>query len=195
MKFSKIEIKHLLIAWIAISLAFAIAFTGIQLSLKLLAALVISLFTVGIGFVFHELSHKYLAQKYHCLAEFRANYRMLLLAIVFSFFGFVFAAPGAVLISGHINLKQRGKISAAGPFMNLLIAFIFLIFFLIFKSLNIEILNTIFRYGILINSWLALFNLLPFGIMDGYKVLAWNKKYYSILIGASILIVICSYLI
>lgn len=125
MKFSKIEIKHLLIAWSAISLAFAIAFTGIEIPLRFLFAVITSLFTVGIGFIFHEMGHKYMAQKYHCIAEFRADYKMLLLAVAVSFLGFVFAAPGAVLISGRVNLKQRGKISAAGPFTNLVISFFF----------------------------------------------------------------------
>lgn len=193
MRFSKIEIKQLIIAWFVISLAFAIAFTGLSLSIRFIGALLVSFFTVGIGFIFHELGHKYMAQKYHCFAEFRANYQMLFFALLVSLFGFVFAAPGAVMISGHVNLKQRGKISAAGPFMNLVIALFFIIFLLIFK--NIEIVASIFFYGALINSWLALFNLLPFGILDGHKVLVWNKKYYGILIGVSILFVFISYII
>ena len=195
MKFSRIEIKHLTIAWLIISLAFAIAFTGISFSLKFLWAVLISFFTVGIGFIFHELGHKYMAQKYHCVAEFRANYPMLLLAIILSFLGFIFAAPGAVMINGYVNLKQRGKISAAGPFMNLIIALIFIIFLFIFKTLNIESIVNILFYGALINSWLALFNLLPFGILDGNKILAWNKKYYGILVIVSVLFVVASYLI
>lgn len=65
----------------------------------------------------------------------------------------------------------------------------------IFRISGISSFYDILFYGALINSWLALFNLLPFGILDGNKVLAWSRKHYSILIGVSVLFVILSYLI
>ena len=73
MKFSRTEINHLLRAWIIISIAFAIAFQGLSLDPAFFVVILISGFTVGIGFLFHELGHKFLAQKYGCWAEFRAN--------------------------------------------------------------------------------------------------------------------------
>lgn len=106
MKFSKTEIMHLLRAWFIISLAFAIAFAGFSLDPAFIIVVIVALFTVGIGFVFHELGHKYLAQKYECWAEFRANNFMLGLALVFSFFGFIFAAPGGVFIKGYLTKRK-----------------------------------------------------------------------------------------
>ena len=99
MKFSSIETKDLFYAGVMISLAFAILLSGGLLGLNTTIFL-IAFFTAGLGFLLHELMHKYVAQGYGLWAEFRANYKMLWLAVFFSFFGFIFAAPGAVYIRG-----------------------------------------------------------------------------------------------
>jgi Zn-dependent protease len=120
--------------------------------------------------------HKFVAQKYLLWAEFRASYKMLWLALLFSFFGFIIAAPGAVLIRGNLNREKNGKISLAGPMTNIVLAFLFLILLLSINSGGI--LNLFFSYGLIINSLLALFNLIPFPPFDGYKVYIWNKAVY-----------------
>ncbi len=191
MKFSSIEIRDLLKAWIAISLAFAIIMNkSIPLDVlpnkNFFLILIISAFTVGIGFLLHELSHKYLAQKYNCFAEFRSFDIMLILAIIFSFFGFIFAAPGAVMISGRITKEKNGKISMMGPLSNLIIAFIFLLLSFIITS-NLFLLIT--NYGVMINSWLALFNLIPFWNFDGAKIFHWNKLVYFALVIIAIIFI------
>jgi len=170
---SEAEIIDLFKAWLAISIAFAIVMTRGHLTtssffLNLLAAL----FTVGIGFMLHELGHKAVAQKFGCFAEFRANNQMLVLAIAVSFLGFIFAAPGAVVIAGkHIYGRRNGLISMAGPLMNIVLALMFL-------AANLYMPNTIFRYGFMINIWIALFNMLPFSIIDGAKIYQWSKAVY-----------------
>src|SRR3989344_7145769 len=112
MKFSKKEIFDLIKAWIAIAIAFTIVLRHrYDYSLSLIFFL--SITTVGIGFLLHELAHKWVAQKYGCFAEFKAFNLMLVLAIALSLFGFVFAAPGAVFISDHVNKRKNGKIAAA----------------------------------------------------------------------------------
>jgi Zn-dependent protease len=97
---------------------------------------------------------------------------MLILAILMSFFGFVFAAPGAVMIHGFVNKERNGKISIAGPGVNIILAIIFLTLGVFFGK------NVIFTYGYMINVWLALFNMIPFGNFDGSKILKWDKKIY-----------------
>src|SRR3990167_8559094 len=127
---SETEIKDLLKAWIAISIAFAIALSGSVFSSGFYTKFIIASLTVGIGFLFHEMGHKIVAQRYGCFAEFRSFDNMLILAIAMSFFGFIFAAPGAVMISGHVTKGRNGRISAAGPIINLILAlaFLFMIF-------------------------------------------------------------------
>lgn len=176
MKFSRFEISELLKAWLAISLAFAILLSG---SIDLVAAILVSAVTVGLGFLLHELAHKFSAQYYGHWAEFRSDDKMLLFAIVSAFLGFIFAAPGAVYIRGNVSKRENGIISAAGPITNLVLA-------AIFYSLQ-PILGGFAYYGALINSFLALFNMIPIMNLDGAKVLAWNKVVFGILIGVSFL--------
>ncbi|HUW43966.1 MAG TPA: hypothetical protein VMV95_03340 [Bacillota bacterium] len=181
MKFSTKEKKDLFFAGIMISLAFAILLSGGLsgiLSLSFYVIFVIAFFTAGIGFLLHELMHKYVAQSYGLFAEFRAYYKMLWMALVLSFFGFIIAAPGAVYIKGNINKEKNGKISIAGPVTNLVLGFLFLIFLLI---LNPEgIFKAFLGFGLTINSLLAAFNMIPVLPFDGSKVMAWNKNIYTI---------------
>jgi len=192
MRFTNKEIKDLFLAWLLISLAFAILFSGTEAvfttPLLFLLSLGISALTAGIGFLFHELMHKYIAQSYSLKAEFKAFYNMLFLAILFSLFGFIIAAPGAVFIRGLINKEKNGKISLAGPVTNIILAILFLIPILLIKPVGI--LGLFLFYGLMINALLALFNMLPFLPFDGGKVYAWNKLIYT----ATILIALALFL-
>ena len=178
MKFSSIETKDLFYAGVMISLAFAILLSGGLLGLNTTIFL-IAFFTAGLGFLLHELMHKYVAQGYGLWAEFRANYKMLWLAVFFSFFGFIFAAPGAVYIRGQITRERNGKISLAGPMTNLVLAFGFLIL-IFFISTSNPVLNAFFGFGLTINSLLAAFNMIPTMPFDGAKIIQWNKPIYYI---------------
>lgn len=178
---SKMELKDITKAWIAISLAFAFILPSIiserlNVQLNIFSYILISALTVGTAFLVHEIAHKLVAQHYGCFAEFRSFDMMLILAVLFAyFFQFIFVAPGAVMISGPIGKRRNGKISASGPFMNIILALLFLAGY--FSSPNI-----IFYFGYTINSWLALFNMLPFWLFDGKKIYSWNKFIYFIML-------------
>jgi len=191
MKFSKIEKEHLLKAWFGISLAFALLYSD-PLSDGFMIIFTISLLTAGIGFLLHEIAHKFVAQKYRYIAEFRSDEKMLLFAVAAAyFFGFLFAAPGAVLIHGRsITKDKNGKISAAGPATNIILAALF--FGLSFFFGN-NLIAIAFKYGFRINAFLALFNMLPFMNFDGVKILDWNKTIYGIMIAISGLMTVLSY--
>lgn len=185
---SKKEVINLVIAWLSLSLAVALLFSRSFFRLNIfLELLIVSFITAGSGFLFHELSHKFVAQRYGCWAEFRANYQMLVLAVASGAAGFLFAAPGAVEIRGNVTLRNSGIIAIAGPLMNLFLYFLFL-FISFFNS------NTITNFGIFINSFLAAFNMLPFGPLDGKKVLNWNKIIFAIVFVFSILVAIHSFI-
>ena len=182
---SETEIRDLLKAWIIVSIAFAVVLRY-SFPYNFYLTFIIASLTVGAGFLLHELGHKIVAQHYGCFAEFRSFDNMLILALVMSFFGFVFAAPGAVMISGRINSRKNGVISAAGPLVNLGLSLVFLV--LVFSQPP-KLFKAIAYYGFLINSWLALFNMIPFWLFDGYKVWKWNKLAYSAIAGAAFLFV------
>lgn len=178
---SNVELKNIGKAWAAISLAFAILFAGISNQLPI--AFLISALTVGTAFLLHELAHKIVAQKFGAFAEFRSDDKMLLFAILLSFTGFIFAVPGAVMISGNITRTQNGKISLAGPLMNFILALIFL-------TINLITPNIISNYGFTINAWLGLFNLIPFGNFDGRKIKTWNQNIWLAMIITGIILLL-----
>ena len=179
--FSRIEIRDIIIAWVALGVAFSFALGGGGFSLLgaqgfnltvTLYLIGISLITVGPGFVFHELSHKFMAQRYGYWAEFRMWPFGLVLALVSSMIGFIFAAPGATYISGNnISMSENGRISLAGPLTNVGIALLFLPLYLFGGN---GVLGLVGVIGVRINLILAAFNMLPLGPLDGSKVFRWN---------------------
>ncbi|MEM3373862.1 MAG: hypothetical protein QXE31_01445 [Candidatus Woesearchaeota archaeon] len=185
LKFSKDEIEQLIKAGIVLSLAFTIlniglrdlifGFNNIYKFFNIFIIFIITLLTVGLAFLVHELAHKFLAQKYKCKAEFKANNTMLFFGLMTSFLGFIFISPGAVYIQGRINKSQNAKISLVGPLSNLILGFIFFVFFVFFRD---TIISNFFFYGLKINFFLGFFNLLPFYGFDGFNVFKWNKFIY-----------------
>ena len=191
-RFSRTEVIHLLVAWFAISLAFSFLFTRDFVELPLYIA--ISVITVGIGFLLHELAHKVVAQRYGAWAEFRMSIQNLMLAILLAYgAGIVFAAPGAVhIFSQQISVKRNGLISAAGPLTNLLLLLLFAVLLLGGMFYEIKLLQTVGHFGVLINSMLAAFNMIPFGVLDGRKIFIWNKQVYAALAAPAFLLFIYS---
>jgi Zn-dependent protease len=185
--FSQVEVRDILVAYLGLGVAFFIAFVGIGTVLSLglgnffvadpgqlspFEVLGISLIAVGPGFVLHELSHKFTARRYGYWAEFRMWPLGLLIAIVTSTLGFIFAAPGATYISGvNITKPQNGRISIAGPLTNVAVALVFFPL-LVFAG---GFWGDLGSYGVFINIWLALFNMLPMNPLDGAKVFSWSK--------------------
>ena len=205
-RISRQERFDLLVAWGAISLAFAIIFLkesgrvdpGTALSL-----IGISLVTVGIGFVAHEMAHKFTAIKFGYWAEFRKDNMMLLVAVALAaLVGVVFAAPGATVIyannrfGGGLSKEQNGKISAAGPVTNLLLCIPFaglLVYGGISSPVFGSLVSLIGMMGLQVNAMIAAFNMLPVSILDGRKVLAWNTGIFIVLIVAAFGTLLLSY--
>ena len=195
-RISRREEFDLFVAWIAISLAFAIIFLrdiGRADPVIALLFLGVSLFTVGIGFILHEMAHKFTAIKYGFWAEFRKDNIMLVVAVALAaLVGVVFAAPGATVIydtTGRgISREQNGKISAAGPVVNLLLCIPFAVL-LVYggggMSLTGNIATMIGMIGFQVNAMIAAFNMLPVSVLDGKKVFAWNKGVFLVLIIAA----------
>lgn len=180
------EVKDIVKAWAAISLAFAIViYGGLKFEMGFLLSFMMSGATVGIGFLFHELAHRTVARYYGCKAFFKADPVMLIIAIVCSFFGFVFAAPGAVYILGYAGVSRTGKISIAGPLTNIILSALFLIVLVFATHPYIAMIGT---YGHMINAWLAAFNLIPFGFFDGKKIFAWNRLIWGATLAAAVVL-------
>ncbi|MFC1983115.1 site-2 protease family protein [Chloroflexota bacterium] len=184
------ELRDLVISALVLALAFGIALSGgfraFQQPGILVLAIGMALVAISLGFVFHELGHRLIARRFGYFAEYAMWPMGLMVALGFSLFGFVFAAPGAVMIYpratawGTISLSKKkvGLISVAGPATNIGLAVVFLVLDAIQPTL-------LFTLGARINTWLAVFNLIPFGPLDGTKILKWNKVIWLISIAVA----------
>jgi Zn-dependent protease len=194
-RISRREEFDLFIAWIAISLAFAIIFlrgSGRTDPFIALLYLGVSLLTVGIGFILHEMAHKFTALKYGFWAEFRKDNIMLVVAVALAaLVGVVFAAPGATVIydvNGRgISREQNGRISVAGPVVNLLLCIPFAALLILGGSMSItsNLVTMTGMIGLQVNAMIAAFNMLPISVLDGRKVLAWNAGVFVVMILAA----------
>jgi Zn-dependent protease len=189
--FSARELRDLAVAWVALGVAFAVFLNRGILEAILagsappeaaLLALALALSTAGLGFLLHELAHKVVAVRFGQVAAFRAEYGLLFLTVVSAFAGFLFAAPGAVVHRGRITDRENGLIALAGPVTNLLLVALFLPLTLAGPGL----LGTVGTQGLFINLLLAGFNMIPFGPLDGRKVLAWSLPVYLLVAVPSI---------
>ena len=179
------EFRDLIISALVLALAFGIAlsggFTALRQPTDLIAVVGMALVAVSLGFVFHELGHRLVARRFGYFAEYVMWPTGLMVALVFSLFGFIFVAPGAVMIypratawgTATISREKIGLVSLAGPATNIGLVVVFLMLDAIQPAL-------VFTMGALINTWLAVFNLIPFGPLDGAKILRWNKVIWLI---------------
>ena len=184
------ELRDLVISALVLALAFGIALSGgfraFQQPGILVLVIGMAFVAVSLGFVFHELGHRLIARRFGYFAEYAMWPMGLMVALGFSLFGFIFAAPGAVMIYpratalGTISLSREkvGLISLAGPATNIGLA-------VIFQMLDIFEPALLFTLGARINTWLALFNLIPLGPLDGAKILKWNKGIWLISIAVA----------
>ena len=190
-KFSKIEINHLLISVAVLTVVFAFIITQNNLFWGLIkGGFNFNVLSFGLGmaflgvltaFFFHEIAHKFMAQKYGLWAEYRMFPKGLSLALLLGVFTpIVFAAPGAVMFRGQVRAFEMGKIAVAGPLANIIIAMITLPLYL-FVFFEDILLGRIVLFICFINALLATFNLLPLGPLDGAKVVRWNATVWIIL--------------
>ncbi|QCS42865.1 metalloprotease [Natrinema versiforme] len=186
LRFSDTELRDLAVAWTALSVAFALIRSPFHRGLASFGAFVLSVLvsflTVGVGFLLHEIAHKVVAIEHGQIAEFRADYQMLLLALMGGLVGFLFAAPGAVYHRGQITTRENGLIAIAGPVTNLLLTVLFLplLIFSATPGFFPQVLAMIGQMGVAINLFLAAFNMIPFGPLDGKSVLEWHKGVFAL---------------
>jgi Zn-dependent protease len=128
------------------------------------------------AFLLHELAHKFMAQRLGYWAEYRLNKLGLAITLLSFFSPIMLVAPGAVMISGLMYGDDYGKISLSGPLTNMAQAIIFLALGVTTSNSYLWVLSYV---GVFINSSLALFNLLPFGVFDGAKVMRWNWQAWA----------------
>lgn len=188
--FSMTELKHLLVGvLLTLAIGLSIPFYW-DLSLygnpTVLSALAV-IFTFS--FIIHEIAHKVTAQRHGLWAEFRVTMFGALITLLSIVSPFKIIAPGAVMVGGAADKETIGKTSIAGPLTNICLALFFLVFMQVFSG------SVAIAFGLLINSSIALFNLIPFGVLDGFKVFFWNKAAWAAAFFATLILTVYSYIV
>jgi Zn-dependent protease len=127
------------------------------------------------GFLVHELAHKVVAQRLGYWAEFRYSPIGLLVSLLTAYFGLLFAAPGATVVSGMQDLDSWGRTSLAGPVVNLGEGAAFFALAWAADAAHLPTLAGLFGLLAFINCYFAAFNLIPLGPLDGRKVWHWDR--------------------
>jgi Zn-dependent protease len=181
-KSSKTELLHLFVATLLV--------TAVGLSLNSYKHISWQFLAIFISaFLIHEFAHKFLAQYYGSWAEFRAQmYGLIVTAIsAVPFMPFKFIAPGAVMV-GLSDRNKFGRVALIGPLTNLVMGFIFLI------STYLYPYHSYLYAGASFNAWIAMFNLLPFGTLDGQKIFEWNKIAWGSTMAVTMILFVIAYL-
>jgi Zn-dependent protease len=137
----------------------------------------------------HELAHKLAAQRYGYAARYVLSRWGLLLTLLSAlpFVPLRFIVPGYVLVSGYgVGRKESGIISAAGPAVNLAAAAL---------SLLAALASPIAGELVYANAFIATFNLLPFGPLDGGKIARWKPALWLIMLLTAIALLIAGLLV
>ncbi len=189
--FSTTELKHLLIgALLTLAIGFSMPLYWMPELYESPVVLTLLAIIFAFSFIIHELAHKITAQHHGLWAEFRITMFGALITLLSIISPFKIISPGAVMVSGAADKETIGKTSIAGPMTNITLALLFLALLKISQGT----LVFAFGFGLLINSFIALFNLIPFGVLDGFKVFFWNKVIWVVAFSASLALTVYSYM-
>jgi len=182
---SSTEVSQVIIAYVVLTFDLVILFGGVNLfsgyDTSFLSQYIVPLVSVSAaaaltGFVAHEMAHKVAAQRRGFWAEFRLSPTGLLVSVITAFLGFLWAAPGATVVSG-VDERDRedwGRIALAGPMMNVVFAVVFYgasAAAFVFSSSDAYFWLLMLAF---VNGWFGVFNLIPIGPLDGRKVFRWS---------------------
>lgn len=195
------EAKHLSAGVVLVLLVgLSLVSPGLRFAAMPLWAPFLSAGLFAASFLLHEIGHKFTAQRNGLWAEFRMTSFGAMLTIFSIFSPFKIIAPGAVTISGYADSPTFGRVAVLGPVINIVIGIILGIMSLVIPPQfpfvdgpQTSILRAIVASASVTNGFLAVFNLLPFGILDGRKVYLWSRNVWIITFLASIALTLVAY--
>jgi Zn-dependent protease len=151
-----------------------------------IALFALIIFVIVFSLTFHEFGHAFAAKFYgddtaERLGRLTLNplphidpFGLLMVVMI----GFGFAKPVPVTPGNFTRPWASAVVAAAGPFMNLVLAFIAINLWVLGESGAVSLLHGVgqrelLSYMALINAALMLFNLLPVGPLDGHYIMSY----------------------
>ncbi len=184
-RFGKQELRDIVVSMVVLAIAFSILYRSSAITIYLkyhlgpelmwVGLFLTSLLLVTFSFLLHELAHRSVARRYGMKSEYQMFPAGLVVTLITSMFGFLFAAPGAVYIQGYPDRRANGVISAAGPMVNIVLAIVGIVGCFAFNYTGLALFFYLFTT---LNAFLAFFNLLPIPPLDGSKIFMWDKSVY-----------------
>ena len=118
------------------------------------------------------------SQEIWLLAEFRMSpgglrFGVLLVKVILQV---VFMAPGAVMVIGNTTKPQFGKIALAGPVSNLCLWVLGIVHLRLALAATQKSQISYYTTGSWPTPSSLLFNMLPFGPLDGKKIKTWSDS-------------------
>jgi hypothetical protein len=155
--------------------------------------LLISILLVALAFLVHEVAHRSVSTWLGYRSQYKAWITGLVIGLVIAFVSngsLLFLAPGILVIT-HLEIHRLGKgyyalshkhlgwIAMSGPIANMLFA---VILKTLYSTLGIPILQK----AMLINIWIALYDMLPIPPYNGSRTFFGSRYVYVFVLGAMI---------
>jgi Zn-dependent protease len=185
--FSMIEVRDLVISALLVS-GVGLSLLGSGLFSRPPSLVIILVLAFTGSFLVHEMAHKATAQRYGLWAEFRLTLWGALITLISIISPFKVISPGAVMIAGVADKGTIGKTAVSGPMINLVICAVSLALTFIVPEGNSFFVAVVFVATF--NAFIAVLNLLPFGILDGWKVFQWSKLVWALAFVSSVALIV-----
>jgi len=200
------EVTAFLLASLSLAIAYIVEIPFLPiyaLSPIFIVALVLIPILVGVLTIIpHELGHRQMARRFGCSSRFILSFRGFLATLLINALhfltGFLVFFAGYTGINcyfgGNFDTAVQGKTAAAGPATNIVISVVSLVVYYVISALthagNIGLL--LIQYFLIelsnFNAYVAFFNLIPFWVLDGLKILRWNFKVWIALLIPSLIL-------
>jgi Zn-dependent protease len=185
--FSVIEVRDLVISALLVS-GVGLSMLGTNLLSSLASVVIVLVLAFTASFLIHEMAHKITAQRHGLWAEFRLTVWGALITLVSIISPFKVISPGAVMIAGVADKDTIGKTAVSGPVINLVICAVSLALTFIVPEGSSFFVAVVFVAAF--NAFIAVLNLLPFGMLDGWKVFQWSKVVWALAFVSAVALIV-----
>lgn len=150
----------------------------------------------ALSYLMHELAHRLVARRNNVKAYFKLDPIGSLLTLVSAIpmLPIKFIAPGAVVLATPTTMRVVGSTAFWGPATNIILSTILYISSFIFRPIFLSPqFSTILLILAKFNAFIAFFNLLPFGPLDGLKIIRWSLSRWAVATGLAITLLVLTW--